>query len=57
MQRFAKKSRPNVKSLRFGQGSDSTINLTPQHDLLLCSRDAHFNHLPQLARCWVHGYR
>lgn len=25
--------------------------LCVQHDLLLCSRDAHFNHLPQLARC------
>ena len=25
--------------------------LAVQHDLLLCSRDAHFDHLPQLARC------
>jgi tRNA(fMet)-specific endonuclease VapC len=25
--------------------------LAIQHDLLLCSRDAHFDHLPQLARC------
>ena len=25
--------------------------LTVQHDLFLCSRDAHFDHLPQLARC------
>lgn len=25
--------------------------LAVQHDLLLCSRDAHFEHLPQLARC------
>jgi len=25
--------------------------LCVQHDLLLCSRDAHFDHLPQLARC------
>ena len=25
--------------------------LTVQHDLLLCSRDRHFDHLPQLARC------
>jgi len=25
--------------------------LAVQHDLLLCSRDAHFDHLAQLARC------
>jgi tRNA(fMet)-specific endonuclease VapC len=25
--------------------------LVVQHDLMLCSRDAHFDHLPQLARC------
>lgn len=25
--------------------------LAVQHDLLLCSRDAHFDKLPQLARC------
>lgn len=25
--------------------------LCVQHDLPLCSRDAHFDHLPQLARC------
>jgi predicted nucleic acid-binding protein len=25
--------------------------LAVQHGLLLCSRDAHFEHLPQLARC------